>query len=127
MVNEELAVGAPYEDNNRGAVYIYSSDGEGHLGNPIQRLAARDSYDLLKGFGISISPHNVDIDGNGCPDIAIGAYLSGHAVIYRGKPVVKWNVRNPEPHPKSITHNATHFSLKFACVTYLGENATNIL
>ena len=42
----------------------------------------------MKGFGMSISG-NVDVDGNGMLDLAIGASESGSAVVLRTLEVMK--------------------------------------
>uniref|UniRef100_T1JLH3 Uncharacterized protein n=1 Tax=Strigamia maritima TaxID=126957 RepID=T1JLH3_STRMM len=82
-----FAVGAPYEDDN-GVVYIYHGDIENGITFDLaQKLVAKAINPALKGFGISIAKGK-DIDRNSYPDIAIGSYESGHAVILRTLPSV---------------------------------------
>ena len=47
----------------------------------------------LRGFGSSISAE-VDVDGNGMPDLAVGASDTGKAVILRSRQVVRINPRS---------------------------------
>ncbi|XP_046597079.1 integrin alpha-8-like isoform X1 [Neodiprion lecontei] len=88
----DLVVGAPWEAS--GTVYVFYGQREfGTKGafTPItQRIASSDfkGFSLIQGFGFSLAIP-VDVDKNGYPDLAVGAYKSGHAVVLRGKPVVK--------------------------------------
>ncbi|XP_071451532.1 integrin alpha-PS4-like [Hetaerina americana] len=122
----EIAVGAPYENDGCGVVYIYSGSVNGIITKPVQQLFAHDTYPLLRGFGISISPHPADIDRNGCTDVAVGAYKSGHVVVYRGRPVLRWKTKTPYSTPR-LPRNATHINLFGACITYLGNYVPNNL
>lgn len=68
----DIAVGAPYEDNGQGAVYIFHGHPEITNLKMAERIAARQfnplfsSSQILLGFGSSISTGN-DIDNNGTP------------------------------------------------------------
>ena len=42
----------------------------------------------IRGFGISFSKNNLDVDGNGLTDIAIGSYLSDNVVVLKRLPSV---------------------------------------
>ena len=59
-----MVIGAPYEDNGAGCVYIY------HGGNQriqeTQRISAHHIGSNIKGFGYSIDADH-DIDENGYP------------------------------------------------------------
>lgn len=59
----DVAVGAPYEDGGRGAVYVYLGNANGLNVKYSQHIRARDINLNLFGFGISLSK-GVDIDGN---------------------------------------------------------------
>ena len=65
----DVAIGAPYEDENKGAVYIYFGGKDGgffpHPENVYwQRIGASDftagPLSQLKGFGISLTAADVD-------------------------------------------------------------------
>lgn len=60
----DIAIGAPYENDNRGAVYIYNGGKSGISGQPSQIIHAKDISLNLRGFGISFS-NVADIDKNG--------------------------------------------------------------
>uniref|UniRef100_A0A6P7GBD7 Integrin alpha-PS3-like n=1 Tax=Diabrotica virgifera virgifera TaxID=50390 RepID=A0A6P7GBD7_DIAVI len=82
-----FAISAPYENGNTGIVYIYKGSPEGLLAKPCQVIVGKDIYPGLLGFGITISKA-VDMDGNGYKDMTVGSHVSGHAVLFRGKPIV---------------------------------------
>jgi hypothetical protein len=67
----DIVVGAPYETEDRGAIYIFKVAHEKKAAmkmSLVQKVSAQDvSWTIpLYGFGVSIS-HPVDIDGNGTP------------------------------------------------------------
>ncbi|RWS21663.1 hypothetical protein B4U80_00296 [Leptotrombidium deliense] len=77
-------VGAPYEDNGKGAVYIYHGRRDGLVKHYSQRISASTHLHTfnLKGFGSSLSPGS-DVDGNNYPDLLVGSYLSETAILLR--------------------------------------------
>ncbi|KAF7706979.1 hypothetical protein HF521_018197 [Silurus meridionalis] len=79
----DLAVGAPYDNDGNGAVYIYLGK-TGHLQKENQVL--QGTTHQIKLFGYSLTG-NMDIDGNGYPDVAVGS-LSDTVHVYRSKPVI---------------------------------------
>lgn len=87
----DLAVGAPNED--RGVVYIYLGSAAGITLKPSQKLSAPEDTVALGSvqqprFGHSISA-GVDIDGNGYPDVVVGAPNADAAYVYRSYPYVR--------------------------------------
>ncbi|XP_069094014.1 integrin alpha-IIb isoform X1 [Pleurodeles waltl] len=82
----DIAVGAPFGGRDgRGRVYIYSGKSEGINTQPSQVLES--PFSPGSGFGFSMKGAS-DIDSNGYPDLIIGAYEAGKAVVYRAQPVV---------------------------------------
>ncbi|XP_035998461.1 integrin alpha-M [Fundulus heteroclitus] len=83
----DLAVGAPLENDGKGSIYIFQGEG-GKKINPIysQRIAASEIQPGLKLFGISISQSSYDQSGDGLPDLAVGS--KGKVVLLRSRPVV---------------------------------------
>ncbi|XP_059474433.1 integrin alpha-PS4-like [Neocloeon triangulifer] len=120
----DVAVGAPYEDEGRGAVYVYHGRRSGLEVKFAQRIAAREVDGGLRGFGVSLS-RGVDVDGNAYPDFAVGAHASGHAVLFRSRPVVVFN-GNIRPSVDRIAFNATAFKAN-ACLSYVGNHAPNFI
>ena len=53
-------------------------------------------------------------------DIAVGAYKSGHAIVLKTRPIIKYEA-NIIPDVSSIGYNATGFNIT-ACLTYKGKN-----
>lgn len=66
----DIAVGAPYENDGLGSVYIYRGSKKGLEMEYSQRIMGKDIDHGLRGFGISISG-TVDIDGNGFNGISL--------------------------------------------------------
>ncbi|XP_061091253.1 integrin alpha-4-like isoform X2 [Conger conger] len=83
----DVAVGAPQEDNLKGAVYIYNGRRNGITQTYVQRITGALLGNPFKMFGQSVSG-GIDVDGNGYPDIAVGAFLSDSAVVLRTRAVV---------------------------------------
>ncbi|XP_067012127.2 integrin alpha-PS5 [Anabrus simplex] len=108
--HDDIAVGAPYEDGHRGVVYIYNGGPNGLKAPYSQRIAAADVDLSLRGFGISISPPD-DMDSNSFDDVAIGAFLSGHTVLFRTYPVVHLELKVKSS--VNVLHNdTTNFSVE---------------
>lgn len=57
----DVAIGAPWENEGRGAVYIYKGGSEGLIKQFVQKIIAEGA----QGFGISISK-GFDVDHNNC-------------------------------------------------------------
>ncbi|KAM9795141.1 integrin alpha-6-like [Neosynchiropus ocellatus] len=79
---KDIAVGAPYEGS--GKVHIYCGSAAGIHRKAAQVLQSRDKKVSLFGYSLS---SNLDIDGNGYPDLAVGS-LSDSVFIFRSRPVV---------------------------------------
>ncbi|XP_064341020.1 integrin alpha-4 isoform X3 [Camelus dromedarius] len=77
---EDVAVGAPQEDDLRGAIYIYNGRAEGIAPAFSQRIEGLQISKSLSMFGQSISGQ-IDADNNGYVDIAVGAFRSDSAVL----------------------------------------------
>ncbi|XP_029653762.1 integrin alpha-4-like [Octopus sinensis] len=86
--HNDVLVGAPYENDGIGCIYLFNSDGKLLKKTPSQRIEGTKINNNIRSFGISFS-RTVDIDKNGYPDIAVGAYLSDRAVILQSRPVIK--------------------------------------
>uniref|UniRef100_A0A8K9XAK0 Integrin subunit alpha 4 n=1 Tax=Oncorhynchus mykiss TaxID=8022 RepID=A0A8K9XAK0_ONCMY len=83
----DVAVGAPQEEELRGAIYIYNGRKTGISQTYSQRITGSLLGNELKMFGQSVSG-GIDVDGNGYQDVAVGAFLSDSAVVLRTRPVV---------------------------------------
>lgn len=69
---DDLAIGSPYEGS--GVVYIYLGNRRNGLDSePKQIITAEMLPKTLKTFGYSLSG-GTDLDGNGYPDLLVGAY-----------------------------------------------------
>ncbi|KAG7172611.1 Elongation of very long chain fatty acids protein-like 7 [Homarus americanus] len=90
---QDVAVGAPFEDGGRGAVYVFRGGPQGLVTKPSQKIFARDIHHSLQGFGVAFS-RGVDVDHNGYLDVGVGAYAGrGGAVVLRSRSVVHVTAR----------------------------------
>ncbi|XP_029814514.1 integrin alpha-L-like, partial [Manacus vitellinus] len=81
----EVAVGAPLEDEERGAVYIFWGQPGGVELHPRQRLQG-DVVALGRFFGQAVAG-GLDLTGDGLADMAVG--MEGHVVVMRSRPVLR--------------------------------------
>uniref|UniRef100_A0A672IQK0 Integrin alpha-6-like n=1 Tax=Salarias fasciatus TaxID=181472 RepID=A0A672IQK0_SALFA len=72
----DFAVGAPYDDDGAGTVFIYHGSDTGISGRPLN----------VKLFGYSLAG-NMDLDKNSYPDLAIGS-LSDAVFVFKSRPVI---------------------------------------
>ncbi|XP_052106689.1 integrin alpha-9-like [Mytilus californianus] len=85
---KDVAIGAPYEENNQGAIYIYHG-GYTKL-TYTQKIKAQDISSNLLSFGWYISTA-YDIDNNNYQDFLVGSYMSNTVTVLRGRPILKLN------------------------------------
>ncbi|XP_031456856.1 integrin alpha-IIb isoform X3 [Phasianus colchicus] len=82
----DVAVGAPYGgDDGSGAVLIFRGQREGLSPTPTQRLSSPFPGPAAFGFALRGA---TDIDGNGYPDLLVGAFGVSKVAVYRARPVV---------------------------------------
>lgn len=67
----DLIVGAPYEQDNKGAIYIFNGGAPRMETMYSQRILAADINNDLRGFGFSLSKNTIDVDSNTYTGIAI--------------------------------------------------------
>lgn len=83
----DLAVGAPLENDGQGSIYIFHGEGGGRISlSYSQRIAGPEVKSGLKFFGMSISQSSFDHSGDKLPDLAVGS--KGTVVLLRSKPIV---------------------------------------
>ncbi|XP_067106086.1 integrin alpha-1 [Osmerus mordax] len=76
----DVVIGAPLENDHRGAVYIYHGEGRDLKEKYVQRIAAGGDGEKMKFFGQSI--HGVmDLNGDGITDVTIGG-LGGASLFW---------------------------------------------
>nr|XP_020749375.1 integrin alpha-D-like [Odocoileus virginianus texanus] len=86
----DVAIGAPGEQENRGAVYLFHGTSElGISPSHSQRITGSQLSLGLQYFGRSLSGGQ-DLTKDGLVDLAVGA--RGHALLLRSLPVLKVNV-----------------------------------
>ncbi|XP_031839454.2 integrin alpha-PS3-like isoform X1 [Nomia melanderi] len=122
---DDIIVGAPWEES--GVIYIYN--GGSDLKNKQQASERIQSTDIpnnfykIERFGFSISKP-VDIDGNGYLDFAVGAYKSGHVMVFRSKPVVRTRL-TIRAEPNVLKRDAKEFLIE-VCSQHDGYNIESI-
>lgn len=125
---EDIAIGAPYEDN--GVVYIYLGSKDGLSKLPSQIIKSSDlglvANREINTFGSYLSG-GIDIDDNGYPDLAIGAYNSSASIALLSRSIIsiqtsvpkKGEIKSIDPAikgcPKDIFSNSTCFSFTTCC------------
>lgn len=116
---DDIAVGAPWEDDAKGAVYIYMGSKGGLRQVFAQRLSTEDfpAFPNLGGFGMAIS-RGIDIDSNDYPDLAIGSFMSGHAMVLRSRTVASLKGHMTSS-PSTLSLEGNFLTLE-ACVRYEG-------
>ncbi|KAG7174989.1 Integrin alpha-IIb-like [Homarus americanus] len=81
----DLLVGAPLAPGEHapdaGKIWVY-------LSPLITKVEASFFPDEIRGFGFSMDG-GIDVDGNGYPDLIIGAVESDRAILVRSKPVIR--------------------------------------
>ncbi|KAG8010617.1 Integrin alpha-1, partial [Nibea albiflora] len=76
----DVAIGAPLENDHRGAVYIYHGDKTSLKEKYVQRIPAGGDGEKVKFFGQSI--HGImDLNGDGITDVTIGG-LGGASLFW---------------------------------------------
>ncbi|KAM9816992.1 integrin alpha-X-like [Neosynchiropus ocellatus] len=88
----DLAVGAPLENDGQGSIYIFQGEGQGRIDPSFsQRIQASELNTALKFFGVSISQSSNDLSRDGLPDLAVGS--KGKVVILRSRPIMMVDAR----------------------------------
>uniref|UniRef100_A0A452DS48 Integrin subunit alpha X n=1 Tax=Capra hircus TaxID=9925 RepID=A0A452DS48_CAPHI len=83
----DVAIGAPGEQENRGAVYLFHGTSElGISPSHSQRVTGAQLSPSLQYFGQSLSGGQ-DLTQDGLADLAVGA--QGHALLLRTRPVLR--------------------------------------
>ncbi|NXY89243.1 ITA2B protein, partial [Alcedo cyanopectus] len=85
-VSPDVAVGAPMGgEGGSGQVFIFRGHSEGLTAEPTQSLDSPFPGPAAFGFALRGA---TDLDGNGYPDLLVGAYGAAKVAVYRGQPVV---------------------------------------
>lgn len=94
---DDVAIGAPYEDD--GVVYIYLGSMVGLSKKPSQIIKAADlglvPSKQIQTFG-SVVSGGLDIDNNGYPDIVIGAFNSSAVIALLSRQIIFIQTNVPE-------------------------------
>ncbi|XP_049416848.1 integrin alpha-IIb isoform X1 [Epinephelus fuscoguttatus] len=87
----DVAVGAPWSgDGGRGQVFIYLGNSNGLSATPSQVIVSQSSSSRTA-FGFSLRG-GTDVDGNGYPDLLVGAWAADRAFVYRSRAVIRSTV-----------------------------------
>ncbi|KAG5841151.1 hypothetical protein ANANG_G00196530 [Anguilla anguilla] len=87
----DIVVGAPLEDQNRGAIYIYNGDRKTIHKQYSQKILGEKLDPRLQYFGRSLDA-NGDLNGDTIPDVSVGAYGNVVQLWSRGLATVKAKV-----------------------------------
>ncbi|XP_063422248.1 integrin alpha-4-like [Mytilus trossulus] len=105
---EDIVVGAPYEEDGRGSIYIFNGYKLGLWSKFTKHITAMGIDPGIRTFGISFS-RPYDVDRNNYSDIAVGAYNSDHAIVLWSTPLIDMSetilkVTNLQPVNGCIIH-----------------------
>ena len=117
----DLAVGAPYESDGSGTVYIFhGSNTNTHLRNRLGQILKGSSYiPPIRSFGFSFISGGSDFDGNGYGDLTVGAYESDKVVHLSARPVVRVK--------SELTFNPNYITLeKKECKATIGGSSVPV-
>nr|XP_025036461.1 integrin alpha-D-like [Pelodiscus sinensis] len=92
----DVAIGAPTENDNSGALYIFHGETGGLSAQYRQRIGGAQFPSRLHYFGQAVSG-GTDLTGDGLPDIAVGA--QGQVLLLRSRPVLRVGVSINFPPP----------------------------
>ncbi|XP_032515403.2 integrin alpha-PS3-like isoform X3 [Danaus plexippus] len=106
----DIAIGAPWENDGIGAVYIYRGGADGLLQPFVQKIFVEEA----RSFGVSISK-GVDLTNDNCNELAVGALNSRTAYIFKCIPTMHVDVSIKVPDAMNLQQNATNFTALF-CV-----------
>lgn len=84
----DIVVGAPYEEDQEGAIYIYNGCKTGIFTKFSKRIPGSAVHRGIKSFGAALSS-SYDMNGDEVNDVTVGAYMSDKAFLLHGQPVVK--------------------------------------
>ncbi|KAL4222565.1 integrin [Mactra antiquata] len=114
----DIAVGAPYENDGEGVVYIYNGYSGGLWSKYTQKIFGSDVAIGIRSFGASLTPRSI----NEGQVFAVGAHESDTVSVLRINPVVSMEtvmyVR-----PDRITMSEPNFELT-TCFKYTGNAPT---
>lgn len=82
---QDVIVGAPYENDGSGCIYVYNGNNRGLETTYSQKINGESLDTGLKSFGISFT-RLTDLDQNKYGDIGVGAYLSDSVFIFKARP-----------------------------------------
>uniref|UniRef100_G3PRU7 Integrin, alpha 6b n=1 Tax=Gasterosteus aculeatus aculeatus TaxID=481459 RepID=G3PRU7_GASAC len=82
---EDFAVGAPYENEGAGAVFVYHGGANGLHSKTASQVLSGETLGVRQ-FGYSLAG-NMDLDRNAYPDLAVGS-LSDSVFVFKARPVI---------------------------------------
>ncbi|XP_078579271.1 integrin alpha-6-like isoform X2 [Branchiostoma floridae x Branchiostoma japonicum] len=94
---QDLAVGAPYQDGGKGAIYIFLGSSSGIIQSAAQVIRSSKLSSPVRNLGVALSG-GLDMDGNGYPDLLVGDG-EGTAMLFRARPVVDLKPLSPNNEP----------------------------
>uniref|UniRef100_A0AAR2JQ60 VWFA domain-containing protein n=1 Tax=Pygocentrus nattereri TaxID=42514 RepID=A0AAR2JQ60_PYGNA len=80
----DVVVGAPLEENNQGAIYVYNGDQRTIRNQSSQRILGSKLDPALKFFGRSLDGSK-DLNGDSIPDVSVGGYGKVLQLCFSGR------------------------------------------
>ncbi|TSK14506.1 Integrin alpha-X [Bagarius yarrelli] len=82
----DVVIGAPFEENGQGSIYIFNGRKEDIASTFSQRIRGSSVRSGLQFFGYSLSQSALDHSGDQLPDLAVGS--KGAVTLLRSRPIV---------------------------------------
>ncbi|XP_061712596.1 integrin alpha-4-like [Cydia pomonella] len=99
---DEIAIGAPYEDDGKGAVYLYAGsalDDKSMTTSYLQKF--KPEADTFQNLGLSLIANKYS--DNACSDLAIGAPGSNSVAVYHCLTVITVDINTAVPNLQNRT------------------------
>ncbi|XP_076094714.1 integrin alpha-9-like isoform X2 [Mytilus galloprovincialis] len=122
----DIAIGAPFEEDGKGAIYIFNGYQGKFWHRPSQIIKASSINSNLKEFGMYLSQFNMDVDDNLYNDLVIGAPGSDSVVMLKSNPTISMEVslKTSLINPVNVIQDDDERFAIQVCFKYTGDKSS---